>query len=272
MRWSLFPKLFAGDSISELADRVERAGLETTKAVIREGYWVHPDRIAVELPRFIQSMADRGIHVDSASTVFSVDELTGTNSPIPAMAANGIRDFRMGWFPLPEARIADAVIEARRSLALVERLCIKHGIRAIYQLHHRTLVSSPSAAFVLTSGLDPNHIGVELDPGNQVFEGFEAWAYACDLLREYIRWVAIKDARHVGDRVEFVPVGQGETSWDELMSQLSAIGFSGDLVFMPFYDAFPSSTWDQMLANDVNYLKPIVARHFSPPHFSSRQG
>ena len=71
----------------------------------------------------------------------------------------------------------------------------KAGIKAIVQIHGMMYPHNATSAYMALKDLDPTHIGVKLDPGNNVQqEGFELWNYQIPLLGEYISALGVKDA------------------------------------------------------------------------------
>ena len=112
---------------------------------------------------------------------------------------------------------------------------------------------------------------VELDPGNQSFQGFEPWDYSVGLLGEYCAWVAIKDtitwqekSRIVdpdkGWRRTFAPNSEGVTNWKRVVEALEANNFDGTFVFMPFYDENDATARTKKLKAEVEYLKGLSGR------------
>src|SRR5688572_32573487 len=52
-------------------------------------------------------------------------------------------------------------------------LAKQHGVKALVELHHRTITASANAARRFLDGLDPEHVGAIYDAGNMVIEGWE---------------------------------------------------------------------------------------------------
>ena len=268
--WSMFPKSYRHLSAGNLASLVQEVGLETSNVVIRKGFPVDEENVSRRLGPFIQEARAEGIQISCASTMFTVDDLTGPNSPLPVMAGAGISEFRMAWFPKEDNDVLGAIHRAKADMDRIAEACAENRIRAIYQIHHNTLITSPTAAYYLVRGLPAAWIGIELDPGNQSFQGYEPWHYSTGLLSEYLSWVAIKDTstwqekNHLGDpdkgwRRTFVPISEGVTNWHRLVDALDAHSFDGTFVFMPFYDEDNDAIRTKKLNSEVAYLKQIIA-------------
>ena len=269
--WSLFPKAYRDIETKRLVALVKEVGLDTTNVIVRKGHPVNEENLADSLPRFVKDAETEGIRVTCASTMLTPDEITCAESPLKVFADCGIHEFRMGWFPKAEDDIRGAIHLAKADMDRVVEACKKYHVRAIYQVHHNTLVSSPSAAYNLVRGLPAEWVGVELDPGNQSFQGFELWHYSVGLLGEYCAWVGVKDtitwqdSAHVTDadkgwRRNFAPLSEGVTNWQKLVDALLQNSFDGTLVFMPFYDEEDDSLRTTKLKAEVTYLRDVFAR------------
>jgi len=267
--WTLFPKLYRGIPIHELAQVVRFAGLETTNVVIREGYDVDEPNLRDSLPAFLASAAAEGLAITRAETTYTAAHLLSPETPLPVLRDNGIREIRIGWFPRATRDVRGELDNARALIELVSLAAERYGVKAVYQLHHRTLITNPNAGYRLVQGLNPQWIGIELDPGNQAFEGYEPWDHACGLLQDYVAWVAVKDVRPwqevprseeagKGWHHEFCPISEGVTNWQDVVNALASISFAGPLVFMPFYDEHDALTRTHRLRDEVEYLRTFV--------------
>ena len=268
--WSLFPKLYPHLGAAELAALVQEVGLDTTNILVREGYPVQPASLQVDLPPFIRALRAAGLRVHFATTGFSAAEIIATPDLIAILSDNGLTEFRMDHFRLNGPDVRGALQEARRQLEILAPLCERAGIRAVYQVHQNTLVSSASAVWPLVSGLPSQWVGVELDPGNQTIEGYEAWNYSVPLLGEYLVAAAIKDtgltqnsalltAPEKGWRREWRPIDEGVVNWQDFMQAIARSEFHGAFVFMPFYHADDPTKVTPILKREVAYLRHIVA-------------
>ena len=268
--FSIFPKFYKHLSVEQLAELVREVGLDTTNLVVRDGYWVTPDGMAAEVPKFVEAMRAAGIEVTFATAGFSPDQLMFDPTPLKIFADNGITEFRMSYFRLQDDDVRTSYQIARGKLAPTVDLCAEAKVRAIYQVHHGTLFPSASAAFGLVYGLDPEWIGVELDPGNQAREGYERWELSVGLLGEYLRAVAIKDVavsrdpETAGDekkgwKLQWAPLDEGVTNWYDLVRRLHKADFEGHFVWMPFYDQDDPEQMTRKLKREVAYLRKVVS-------------
>lgn len=267
--WSIFPKFYRHMDLPELAGMVREVGLDTTNLVIRDGYWVTPDNLADGTRKFVQAMEKEGLTIHFATAGFSPEALLKDDTPLAVLADNGITEFRTDYFRQQTDDIPGALDAARNQLERLVPICERHGIRAVYQVHHGTLITNSLAAWLLVRELPPKWVGVMLDPGNQTREGFEDWHRAALLLRDH--WVAlgVKDsawhrdpsAAHEprkGWRCDFVPLRDGIIDWHKVAAALRSIDFDGTFVFMPFHDEHDPAAMTRHLKSDVAYLRSIM--------------
>lgn len=268
--FSIFPKFYTHLTAAGLAELVHQVGLDTTNVVIRDRYWVSPRRLSRDLPAFRKAMEKAGLKVTFATAGFTPDEIVFSPAPLAVLADNGITQFRMGYFRIDGGDVRQSYVVARGKLETMLYFCAEAKVRAVYQLHHGTLVPSGSAAFGLVNGLDSQSVGVELDPGNQVFEGHERPELSVGLLGEYLRAVGVKDAACCRDpqrgaepgkgwKIQWTTLDEGVTDWYDLVRALHRAGFDGHFVFMPFYDEGNPDEMTRKLKRDVAYLRKVVA-------------
>mgnify|MGYP005857321707 CR=1 FL=1 len=73
------------------------------------------------------------------------------------------------------------------------------NIKAIIQLHGGCYPHNATAAYPLVKELNPDYIGIKIDPGNNYNqEGYEDFEYQVNLLNEYIGALGAKDACSCG--------------------------------------------------------------------------
>ncbi len=268
--WSIFPKFYRHLSPEGLAELVRHVGLDTANVVVREGYWVTQEKLAVELPRFVKALRAAGIEPHFATTGFMPAGLLADPTPLAILADNGIRGYRMGHYQFRGLDVREALATARREMQQLAPLCLKHGVRCVFQLHHNLLIASATAGYDLVKGLPSEAVGIELDPGNQAFDGMENWERSARLLGEHLCALGVKDTALTQDPAEahrpekgwkrdWATLYEGVTNWHEVISALKGIDFSGTFVFMPFYNPDDPEEMTRKLKREVEYLRGIVA-------------
>ncbi|NYE96164.1 sugar phosphate isomerase/epimerase [Psychromicrobium silvestre] len=139
--------------------------------------------------------------------------------------------------------------QAREDFRWVAERAAQHGVKALVELHHRTLVTSASAALRLLDGLDPAHVGVIHDLGNLQIEGHEDHLAAFQMLGPYLAHVHIKNGQwlktgtdELGAALwqhEWAPVQEGISNVLEYLRTLKQHGYDGWIALEDFSTVLP---------------------------------
>jgi sugar phosphate isomerase/epimerase len=139
----------------------------------------------------------------------------------------------------------------------VAALARAHGLRALVEVHHRSLLPSASAAAAFLAPFDPRDVGVIHDAGNMVHEGHEAYRLGLETLGPYLAHVHLKNARwrSVGRRddgstewrAEWAPLTEGIVDVAALFRALRQVGYDGWVAFEDFSTERPLA--DRLRAN-----------------------
>lgn len=136
---------------------------------------------------------------------------------------------------------------AREAFARVAELARKHKVRALIETHMGLLTPSVFTAMAVLEGLDPEHVGIIWDPGNQVVEGSEVYSMALETAGEYLAEVHVKNMKQVPCKSEDgrviwkavpCPVSDGIVDWPAVIDALGRFGYDGWL----FYEDFSSDS------------------------------
>lgn len=272
MTTSLFPKFFQSCSADELAELAQECGFEAVDLVVRDGYWVTPQRMAEEAPAFIRTMQRHHVNVTFATTGYSPEMLAEDDTPLRVMADNGITSFRMSYFAYQAGEDLMAQMEqARMQMQRMAELCEKFGVKAVYQLHHgdRMLIQHAYEALALVNGLRSEYIGIMLDPGNQFHEGSDNWNKAIAGLGSYTAAVGVKDgayrfrpedaaAPNKGWSKVWTPCQEGVTNWHVIVKALRKAKFRGVFNFQPFYHSASLDLLIPALKEEVRYITKVL--------------
>jgi sugar phosphate isomerase/epimerase len=148
-------------------------------------------------------------------------------------------------------------------LAEVEKLSRRYGIKALIEIHLRTICPSASLTHRLVSPFDPACIGVIHDAGNMVYEGFEDYRIGLELLGPYLAHVHIKNAaftRPEGGGVwtpRAAPLEDGVVNFEALLTAFRDVGYDGWLSFEDFSLARPSR---EALRFNKAFIEGVLAR------------
>lgn len=240
--------------------RVTRRVLDPAAA---PSYWqnnrctIHIDTVDAEAAALADLTARAGLEVPALGTYMAATDCDAIDRAMRAARAMGC----------PRIRVSppryDRVIGYRRLFAEtlaaytdVERLARQHGVQACLEIHPGNICSSPSLAHRLVRHFDPRFVGVILDPGNMVYEGYEDWRMGMELLGPYLAHVHLKNSqwRRVGTRPTGEAVWQpaaaaideGIVDLRQFIADLCAVGYTG---WCSFEDFSAGSTREKLERN-----------------------
>ncbi len=156
--------------------------------------------------------------------------------------------------------------QARRDYQEVERIARSHGVKALVEIHHGTIVPSASAARRFLDGLDPQAVGVIYDPGNMVWEGHEQYRLGLETLGPYLAHVHAKNSawRQSGRRpdgslawhAEWAPLDAGIVDLRALLATLRDTGYD---TWISVEDFTTDRPLEQRVRENIEVLKRAVA-------------
>jgi len=147
----------------------------------------------------------------------------------------------------------------------VEDAARESGVKATVEVHMNTMTPSPALAERLVRNYDPQHVGVILDAGNMVYEGFETYSLAVELLGPYLAHVHVKNAAWaaVGEeegravwKCDASPMWQGIADYSALLKALGRSGYDGWLSFEDFSETMPT---EQKVVRNLEYIRRLEA-------------
>jgi sugar phosphate isomerase/epimerase len=158
----------------------------------------------------------------------------------------------------------DLFAEAQNQFAAVETLAKQYKVKALVEIHLRTITPSASAAYRFVSAFNPEHVGVIYDPGNMIYEGMEDWRWGVELLGKYLAHVHAKNARWEvsGGEEDGTVVWQptwglmqtGYVHWKDVLVALKRVGYDDWVSNENFATGL---TTEEKLKSDVAYLRAL---------------
>ncbi|QEO15433.1 sugar phosphate isomerase/epimerase [Agromyces intestinalis] len=190
----------------------------------------------------------------------------GVERMLAATAALGARQVRVTMPATGSGEYRELFARTRDDLEWVAERAAFHGVKALVELHHRTITASASAAFRLVDGLDPAAVGVIHDLGNLVIEGQEDPLSSFQLLGEYLAHVHVKNAawRPTGDRradgsvvwrEEWAPLRTGQGDVLGYFTALAEFGYDGWVAIEDFSTELPLA---ERTRDNLAYLRDVV--------------
>ena len=189
---------------------------------------------------------EAGLEIPGLGTYVALGDLEAAHEAMRFAVTAGVPQVRVGA-GAPEGRPYEELFDAAREfLAGVEDLARSHGVKALIEIHHKTICPSASLAQRLVSSFDPGLVGVILDPGNMAQEGFEDYRIGAELLGPYLAHVHIKNSafeRPAGGGVwepRWAPLEDGVVDFGQVFEALEHVGYDGWLVMEDFSGVRPS--------------------------------
>jgi Sugar phosphate isomerases/epimerases len=217
--------------------------------------------------RFREAAAAQGLSSISVTPYLAAGDLEATEDVLRKAKRVGAQFIRLGVPGYDRSRpFGELFALARQYLKDAEGLCRQYGIKGLVETHHQTISPSASAAYRLVEGLDPSFIGVLLDPGNMVHEGFENYRMGMEILGPYLAHVHVKNAGFATDgtaedgsvkwKSEWSGIKEGVVPWKQVIADLKAVGYDGYLGVEDFSGQFPET--EQMLKHFVQYMRELL--------------
>lgn len=219
------------------------------------GFW-SGNRATIGLTEFVQRapelarlVADAGLGMPAVGAYPTCDEPEDVERALRGTAALGAPAVRIRTPALNGSRYEESFARARDRFGPIAIRAGELGVKVVVELHHQTIVSSPSAAMRLLEGLDPAHIGVLHDIGNMVAEGGEDIRAGLEILGPYLAHVHVKngvwaagDRRTDGTRrwsFQWAPMADGQADLPALFAGLREVGYDGWVSTEDFSTAVP---------------------------------
>lgn len=201
---------------------------------------------------------DNGLEIISLGTYLSYNMLDDLEKCMAAAKKMGCHSIRMSTPKYDSSKSYNDILDAAISgFSKVEKLAEKYRVRANIELHNGVICPGASSAYMLVSEFDPDHIGVIVDPGNMVTEGYEDWHMGFDVLGPYLAHVHVKNTALVQcDGVwksKVVPLDKGIVSWRSVLKALNDVGYNGWLAM----EDLSTDDTKTKLKRGIEYLKSI---------------
>lgn len=217
-----------------------------------------------DVPRIKQITQDAGLAMSAIGAYAASDKVEAVDRLMAGTAALGVQRIRV-----PVGRPGDegynaAFAQRRAEYRTIEEMARKHGVQALIELHHQSLISSASAAARFVEGFDPKHVGVIHDIGNMLQEGYEYDPWSLEILGEHLAHVHVKNAKPVPQPADggtdwkwgWAPMRHGVGNIARLFESLQAIGYDGWVSVEDFSAEVPLR---ERVADNLAYLKELTS-------------
>lgn len=282
MKYAIFTVSIPDYTLEEAVREVKDAGydgiewrvIDQDPASTAKGFWA-ANKATLPFSTLAERAADyrkltdgAGLETPSIGTYVSCADLTVVESAMTGAKALGVPQLRV-QVPKYDGQAPFKPIwdTAREQYKDVAELAKKHGLKALLELHHRTITPSASSARLFLDGLDPDHIGVIHDSGNMVHEGYETHRMSLEMLGPYLAHVHVKNARWFpkvqdadGTMVwmcDWAPVHRGIIDMRALFKALRQVGYDGWVGLEDFSTDRPLA---DRLRENLTYLRNVAEK------------
>ncbi len=200
-------------SFDEVAAFLEESDLDGIEATVRRGGQVEPENVERDLPRLVQSLAQRGKRAVMIATDISDADNPLARRVIKTADSLGIQWFRMAYYRYDlERPILAQIEEHRRTVMRLADYLGQFQVTALYQNHAgRNHVGGPIwDTRRLLEGVPENLVAAIYDVRHATVEGGLSWPISWRLIRDRVRVIYMKDFRWQGQQTANVPLGTGQ--------------------------------------------------------------
>jgi len=267
-------KNIGGLDVDEAGDYIARLGFDGVDLTVRLGGHVLPEEAPRKLPEAIETLNSKGLKVPMiTSSIISADEKYAEEI-FKTASDCGVKFIKLGYWRYEGfGKIQQQIRRVREeNLKGLCELSSEHGVTAGLHIHSGDyLTSNPVVVYLLLRDYDPSCLCAYIDPGHMAVEGgLAGWKIGIDILKEYIRMVAVKDFGwfkmrdpKTGEskwRVRTVPLSEGLVPWTEVFRYLKQIGFDGPVSVHSEYDDVDLRGLISRTKADLQYLKEVLKK------------
>ena len=238
LKVSIFSKhlqFLQGDALAETAAKLGFDGIDLT---VHKGGHVEPERVRQDLPKLVGIIRRHGLEVPMVTTDI-VDRTTPfTEHILATLAELGIYHYRWGGFKYESSTPIPRQLDALKPrVAALASLNARYHATAMYHTHSgiRLVGASIWDLYLILQDFDPDSVAVNFDIGHATVEGgFGGWINSFDVIRPWLRGVAVKDFLWEKDAKSgwtpaWKPLGAGMVRFPDFFEMLGGAGFNGPL-------------------------------------------
>lgn len=268
-RLIIFTKHFKDMSVDRLIETIKSMGGEGADFCVRPGYSVEPENASEKLAEVVKRFEAAGLSIPLITTPadFVDPEGRSTEKLLAACGGAGIKLIKLGYWFMGEEGYWKTVEKIRRLLEKFVKLAERYQVKILVHNHSGgTMGLNSSSAMNLVKGLDPEYVGIFVDPGHLSLVG-EPLPIALDIVKGYLSAVAIKDL--IKERIiiegkrkwklRVVPLGEGFVDWHTLARLFLKMNFAGPISMHSEYDEYDLKTVIDQTRIDIRFLRKVIA-------------
>lgn len=214
---------------TDAAELTAEAGLDGIDCPVRTGGEVLPERVADDLPRYVEALRRHGLKMPLLTT-----GITSISSPHAELVVRtgrklGAEYYRLGFVSRKEnSAVSEQIRQLRAHFKDLARMNREIGIGALLQNHspsgnHAYLAGDLSEMRQLLEGFDPAQIGAAFDIGHAIIVYGDGWRPHFEAVQSHLKIAYIKDAaRHA----RWTRFGEGEIGRSGYFKVLKQMGYN----------------------------------------------
>lgn len=257
----------------EMTEASVVAGLDGVDLTVRPGGHVLPENVERDLPLAVKAVRKAGLELTMMTTRITDPDDPATEKILRVASDLGVRYYRMGYYnydkKLGMEKNLDIIRDKMGRLATMNE---KFGLHGAYQNHSGKRFGAPLwDLWQAIHDLNPTWIGCQYDIRHAVVEGAQSWPLGLELLKDYIRCMAIKDFHWSLEdgkwRIKNVPMGDGMVDFGEYFRMVNAFQIAGPISLHIEYPLFPNKNMTiaekrasaiKTIQHDVQSLKGLL--------------
>lgn len=211
---------------------------------------------------------DAGLHITGFTTYLTPEKQDELIPVLDAARAIGVKQIRLFTdnytYDENQRPYTEIFKETKENIKKLEALAREYGVKIVFEIHHDNIFASASSAIRLIEGCDPECIGIIVDPGNMVNEGYENYRKVFEILGPYVAHIHIKNGRLEEDgRDEFgalrwkrvwVPLKEGQADLARFFKELKRTGYDGTISLEDFSNEMDTK---EKLQYSLDYIKEL---------------
>lgn len=243
----------------DLARTCKDLGLDGVDLTVRPKGHVEPQNLDRDLPMAVEAIRAHGLDVPMIST-----NLTGESHPdapaiFAAAAKADIPYVRVDGGRYPKDSDPSAELpRLSQGLRTLATLAHDHGITLGLHIHsgEDRIGSVVWDLHQMLTDIALDNLGANFDVGHvTVTGGLMAWDLHTRLMAPHVKMVAVKDFVWEGDKVRWVPLGQGIVKTAEMLKTLRARNFTGPISIHLEYDTPSNDALLEDIRAATEYLR-----------------
>jgi L-ribulose-5-phosphate 3-epimerase len=216
----------------ELGRTLKAMGFDGVDLTVRPGGHVDPQRVAADLPVFVDAIRHEGLALPMITTELLSDADPVAQPTLETAARLKIPFYKPGYYRYKFVDVRTELEAAGRQLRGLADLSRRHGMRLGYH-NHAGYIGGPVWDFApFIEPLDASTVGYYFDVRHAVVEGGDGgWRTAFDLVSPRLSMISLKDffwEKTGGSwQQRHCPMGEGMVDWKRFFGMLAKARFHG---------------------------------------------